>query len=366
MSRSHLTLIAALSALFAAPLVGDVEVADFEDVPTLQTGFVLPTRDGFTYTGLIWTGFYVINSDHGMTKHFPRSGYRTGKVSGRFAAVGALRNAAYSEIHPDTQARFDVVSFYITSAWRNELLVRIDAMRGAESVRRRTLTLAAGERQRLELEFEDMDALRISASGGRDAGLCEGSSCSEGPEVVLDDVVFRIRGKDEPPEPLVTELRPPEPEPEPVVAAVSEPAPAPEPAPEPIRIAGLDPQPARPPVPPAVSEAQPPPTPASPPGSKPVALSSCGGKPYYGAQLGAFSSKSNALALAEKLRTPELPVQIHAAPRAAKGPLYFVIAGCFQSRRVANRLSRTLLEERGLESYVTRASAEGLGPLVER
>ena len=228
-----LTLVA-VAVLAAAPDVTDVQVADFEDVPTLQTGFVLPTKDGFAYKGLTWTGFFVINSDHGLTKQFPRAGYRTGRVSGRFVGVGGLRNAPHSEIWPETEARFDVISLYLTAAWRDGLMVRLDGLRDGATAMTRDLELTAGRRQRLELGFDDIDALRISSTGGEDAGLCAGPSCSPGPEVVLDDLVFYIRTdapQDPPPiEPSAEVSEAPEPAQPTAAGAVetAEAAPAPE------------------------------------------------------------------------------------------------------------------------------------------
>ena len=356
----------------------DVQVADFEDVPTLQSGFVLPTRDGFAYAGLIWNGFYVINSDHGITKQFPRGGYRTGKVSGRFAGVGSLRNAAHTEIYPDTELRFDVLSLYITSAWRNGLLVRLEGLRGGKPVVHEDLTLQAGERQRLELAFHDLDVLRISAAGGEDAGLCEGPSCSPGPEVVFDDIAFRIRAKPPPVEtsPVeITEVRePPEPERESKTTPEAAPPPEPERESPPVKLAKSSPPEPKKPAPKGSS-----PPKAAPPAPKParvdaaarrrrmenqIASGVCGAERYYGAQVGAFSSKANALAIAAKLRADDTLVQIHEKSRRDKGPLYFVIAGCFEEQVHAAKLAKSL-QGVGMDCYVTPASIQSLGPLTE-
>ena len=357
---------AILAACFALAWGGslpasEVLVADFEDVPTLKTGFVLPTRDGFAYAGLIWTGFYVIDSEHGITEQFPRGGYRTGRISGRFAAVGALRNAAHSEVRPDTEASFDVLSLYITSAWRNGLLVRLEGLRGTESVVHEDLTLAGGRRQRLELGFEAIDVLRISAAGGQDAGLCEGRSCSPGPEIVLDDVVFRIRSKAQPapaPSVEITEAVAPEPK---------APAPRADPAPKPEVMARVEPNSRVSPDPPSKPQPSAKKRPPAPATSRRVdnqiASGVCGAKPYYGAQVGAFASKGNALNIAEELRAADTLVQIHEKARQGKKPLFFVVAGCFEERVQAARLVRKIRKD-GVDSFVTRASIRGLGPLV--
>ena len=88
----------------------------------------------------------------------------------------------------------------------------------------------------------------------------------------------------------------------------------------------------------------------------------CARTVYYGVQLGAFRVRGNANHLAERLREAQGDAQIH-AKETEKGPLYFVIAGCFDAKAAAAALSDKL-QAAGHEGILVRASAARFGPTL--
>lgn len=321
---------AALLAVTAVRLTAAepaVRVADFERVLAGYESFILPTRDGFLYEGMLWNGVYIINALHPLTEQMTESGYRKGLVSGTYAAVVANRGVPFSEIRADEDRRFDLYSLHVAAVWRDELAVRLEGRRGDEIVEERLLHLNVSEPQLVEAAFLDIDSLRIIAGGGRDAGVCRSTLCSEGPEVVIDDVRFSIRPDE-----------------------VSEGPPLSEPELEPS---------------PAADEPEPEPAAAPPPAPEPAAAAASGCKSagYYGVQVGAFRSRANALNLARRLRNSHGNAQIH-WKQYDSGPVHFVIAGCFDDKSDAKALADELAK-RGQEGLPVRATKSRVGERMD-
>ena len=358
-------LFAGTAASVAADSAG--VIVDFEDVPTPKGAFILPTREGFAYAGYQWHGFYVLDSQHPLTDQVPDSGFRTGLTSGRYVAVAGNRSVDQSVIRSQDSERFDLRSARIASGWRNGLLVRFEAKRGDETVELRELRLDVARPRLVELDFADVDAVVISSRGGRDAGVCVSPICSDGPEVVIDDIVFAP--------PSTVELsKVAEP---PVEAAADEPQPAPETTQaEPFSAraerAADPPRAARP----VSRETVKPKTklqdtiarqakakrresrePSEPGGA------ACAEGAYYGVQVGAFRSRTNAVKLAASLREAHGAAQVHVF-EGKKGPLHLVIAGCFADKTGASELSKQF-EQEGQEGVPVRASEARFGPLLE-
>ena len=333
----------------------ELMIADFEQVLEADGSFVLPTSEGFSYAELQWHGVYVVDGDHSLTDQFPESGYRTGRVSGRYVAVAGSRGVEHSMIRPIVAQRFDFRSAYFTAVWRNSLRVRIEAKRGREIVAVREATVDTTRPVLVEIDFTDVDEVLISASGGEDAGACRSAACRSGPGVVLDDVRFSLSAELE----LTKVVVVPEPSSDerPTTASIAD---------RPVEAA------------PTTSHSD---TFIQEPSSDALVresssddddisdqsapeIETCGGNSYYGVQAGAFRSSANAANLSARLQEAHGAAQVH-VKETTNGQLYFVIAGCFEERDAAAALSDKL-KGAGEDGIVVRASASRFGPRLSR
>ena len=78
--------------------------------------------------------------------------------------------------------------------------------------------------------------------------------------------------------------------------------------------------------------------------------------------MGAFRSKENAFRLGAGLKEEHGEAQIH-QKETAKGPIYFVVAGCYSDKAEASALLQ-VMKDQGQEGFTTRARASQNGPIV--
>ena len=194
-----------ISLTFAAGILaqsGDRVVATFDDSPPASVSFIVETPDPFFYQGLVWRGFSVIQSNHESLAKFPRSGYRVGAVSGNFAAVAAGRAVSESTIEIKGGGSFVFYGAHLTAAWRTDLNVTVEGLRGESVVFTKELVANTTDAVHLSGAWE-VETLRIRASGGSDGDVCPPTDCYPGPELLVDDLIYSLNeGLDAPTVPV--------------------------------------------------------------------------------------------------------------------------------------------------------------------
>ena len=361
--------------VFLAAPASSQTVANFDDLPVPFPDFVLPTREPFEYQSLLWEGFYIIRPKHGLADNFPASGLRVGLFSGELEAVAARRGIPHSEVRAVDGAKFTFIGAQLTAGWRSSLEVTLEGfIDGAPGPIKRVVIEPDGPRF-VEANFEEVDAVRIRAAGGEDAGLCKSPVCEPGPEVVVDDFTFTF---DKPGE--VISKAPAE-----VLLATEKPAPVHEPVD--AKPPAVEPKISEPPI----AEAAPP-APKPPPKGKPkpkndkpkkveakaspkkakaksgpipeppVSLSSCPDA-NFGAQVGAFRSDENASKLRARYEERFGAAQIHVR-NAGGAPFYTVVVGCYADRKQAAEL-RKALGVAEIDNVPVHAPVERLGQFVK-
>ena len=340
-------------------------VASFDNLPVPFPDFVLPTREPFEYEGLIWEGCYIIRPRHGLADNFPKSGLRVGLVSGEFVAIAARRGIAYSEVRAIGGGKFTFLGANLTAGWRSGLKVTLEGISGGEPSSIKRVVIEPDGPRFIEVNFVDVDAVRIRSQGGEDAGLCNSPVCEPGPEVVVDDFTFTFDNPADtlskaPSEALLASAKVTpaaeaiEPEAAAVekprvdtMAAVKKPTEVPQP-PEPKATQEVESKPAEP-----ASGANPKQIPKLPP-----SLAKCP-ETYFGAQVGAFRSENNATKLLERYASEFGAAQMHV--RQANGaPFYTVVVGCYSSRKESTQLRETL-SKMGIDNVSVHATVERLG-----
>ncbi|MCP5114682.1 MAG: SPOR domain-containing protein, partial [bacterium] len=291
--------------LCAATPPAKAETATFDDLEIQENEFALPSLE--TYRGLRWNGIEVINLAHNIFTRFPNSGYRNGRVSGSHVAVVANRYGRPAEVVSRDGAAFDFQSLYLTAGWRDGLTVHVEGLRSGEVLYSRAVVVDTTQPTQFTFGFRGIDTLRISSSGGDDAGICASGGCRPGPEVVLDDFSFAL----------------------PAEPASAEPPAAPLTAPE---------------SPPAEVETPEPEEPAK---------SQCGPGSHC-VQVGAFRSLKNATSIRDNMSSNYGTAEI--LVREGEDPaVYRVVVGCSDRAKSAKDLLAKLRAS-GLQGYVVQVS----------
>ena len=325
--------------ILAAILVGGAaaETVTFDDLPAAGDEFALPTLE--QYKGLRWRGFEVIKATHETLNNLPRCGYRTGRVSGDYVAIVANRYGQTAEITGVHGEPFNFHSVYLTAGWKNQLAVLVEGFRAGVPVYAKSVVVDTDGPTLFTFDFRAIDALRISATGGVDAGVCQSAGCRPGPEVVLDDFTFTFASGEPAPAPgrLSAGAAPPQ------VPEIKEKPPAGADAPAEAR-AGEEAGGGRAdvPEPRPVSRIQLPAAGACPEGAR------------YGVQVGVFRSQKRAEDLRERMASRYGAAQI-AVKQVNAVPFYRVIVGCLKDSSAARELVRKLRSD-GTRGFVTSLS----------
>jgi cell division septation protein DedD len=296
------------------------------------------------YKGLRWSGIDVVNGTHEFFNSLVGCGYRTGIVSGSFVAIAANRVESDAKIASPPGTPFDFNSVYLTAGWKNDLTVRVEGFRAGARLYAKTVVVHTAQPTRFTFGFRGIDTLRISSSGGVDAGICQGGDCRPGPEVVMDDFSFAFGVTSK-----VIALLP----------QLTEQELAPQP-PEVPKVIALLPQRTEQEFAP-----QPPEVPAETPKSLRAAFpakpsgNACPDGPYHGVQVGAFRSLKHATALRDKMSAKYGSAQVHVKERGGT-PFYRVVVGCMDQSKPAKDLLKTLRDD-GVQGLVVRVSESEIG-----
>jgi hypothetical protein len=148
----------------------------FEDLAPAGSGIVIPNG----YAGYNWTNFRAIDSILEFAV-YGDNGYTAGTTSGE--TVGFNFNGAAAEV--SSPVPFEVGSFNVTSAWRDEMNLTVQAFNGAEQVFSGDFELSTDIPMLIDLDLDDITKLRFQPSGGL-ASLLDG----DGTIFAIDDLVL--------------------------------------------------------------------------------------------------------------------------------------------------------------------------------
>ena len=132
-SLSTILLTAGLSLLAATSVQGQTMTQSFDTLRCDPPAFVPTSTDG-----LMWSNFACRSSTAASTP--TNSAYLAAAVS---SPNVAFNNAAQAATISRSSGVFMLNSAYLTAAWRDNLVVRVEAFRGNTSVQVQTFTLSA-------------------------------------------------------------------------------------------------------------------------------------------------------------------------------------------------------------------------------
>jgi len=150
-SNNQLTGLTAYYAEKGSPLL-----ITFDDLADTSTGLNVPNG----YQGLIWNNFGYLNA---LTNNFNPSGYSYAVISSNNVAFNWSGSPAYirSPLLP-----FDLVSAYLTAAWRDGLQLQVEGYVGPYLAYSNVYTLSATAPTLIEFNYLGVDQVVFSSAGG--------------------------------------------------------------------------------------------------------------------------------------------------------------------------------------------------------
>jgi PEP-CTERM motif len=143
----------------------------------LLKGSDKPIPEG--WAGFHWSDdfFYLDGADYIGT------GFDNGVVSSPNVAF----NNGVNTVGFGRKKTFELVSFYVTAAWRNNLSFRVSGLLDGAVVDRETFTINTSGPTLITLDWNDINHVVFYAYGGTYAGLG-----GNGPEFALDNLTTRV------------------------------------------------------------------------------------------------------------------------------------------------------------------------------
>ncbi|MFZ5831492.1 MAG: hypothetical protein ACOY3P_15520 [Planctomycetota bacterium] len=180
-------LILAMACVAVAVAAGEARASvtvTFEEL----SGAITRVPDG--YSGFSSNNLWFTDASLGQ---YASSGFVNGAVSGtRVAYNGSGRPASLSG------SPFAFNSAYFTSAWNDDLTIKVDAFRGGSLLHSDSFMVDTKAPTFRVFNWAEIDELRFSASGGSPAGGLAG----RGTHFTIDDLVVNDAGAIANPEPL--------------------------------------------------------------------------------------------------------------------------------------------------------------------
>ena len=140
------TLLAALNA--------NAALITFDDLVPTTDGNPMPAG----YAGLSWNNFFYIN---GNLNGINPSGYQAGVVS-----ADIVVGNGYGQPALVGSSAFNLVSAYLTAAWKDNLQLTVTASLGGVQKYQEVYTLSATAPTLLNFNFWDVDSVKFATSGG--------------------------------------------------------------------------------------------------------------------------------------------------------------------------------------------------------
>ena len=189
MVRSRTAVVAwlvAFGAMIGAG--GSAQASKLVTFDDIGVGGEMPIYSG--YAGLNWQDVEVMNLDWWQRDGNPTNGYVHGLTSGSQVAwvpvygPGDTTTAAFSSSTP-----FALTSAELTSAWNDNLTVRVDGYLKGQLVDSQTFVLNPNAPTLANLGFDEVDTVRLTASGGTlDPAFGPITSYHPAPNFVIDDL----------------------------------------------------------------------------------------------------------------------------------------------------------------------------------
>jgi hypothetical protein len=134
------------------------------------------------WAGFHWsTDFYYLDG-----ADFPGTGFDNGVVSSPNVAF----NNGVNTVGFGRQKPFEIVSFYVTAAYRNDLNFRVSGLLDGTVVDSETVKINTSGPTLITLDWNDINHVVFYAYGGVNAGL--GGNKSDGFEFALDNLTTRV------------------------------------------------------------------------------------------------------------------------------------------------------------------------------
>lgn len=156
-------------------------VLTFEDLDIPPDEIIL--EDG--YHGFDWGLYGAI--DMTTAPSFLDTGYGHGVVSGTKVAFSP--GILFANSIGRTDSNYTFVGAYFTAAWRNGLGVTLTGLLDGTTKFAQTFVLDSTAPTWKEVNFTNIDELRISAQGGTNAGYLDGT---DGDNVAFDDFTYLL------------------------------------------------------------------------------------------------------------------------------------------------------------------------------
>jgi hypothetical protein len=167
----------ALATVSAAASSAEAMVLDFDDIPITDPFFEEPVD---SYGGFSWGNTWAIDAQGYGTG----TGYENSAVSGANIALNGYGDPATTT---STEA-FTFNGAYFTSAFRDDMSLTIEGYREGVLVDSLTTTIDTSATNWVEANFENVDTIRFSTSGG--TVVVDSPDFEEGGQFALDNFTF--------------------------------------------------------------------------------------------------------------------------------------------------------------------------------
>jgi hypothetical protein len=163
---------------FAAVHSAHATVLNFDD---LTDQAAVPSG----YNGFNWTNMF---GEHWDTNLDAGTGFENGSVGPGTGVVFNGNGTQGTVVTSPTSTKFNFVGAYLTGAWNDGLNVTVTAFLNSVQVDTQTVTTSFSAPTFFEFDFNNIDTLKFTSSGGTQAPNVNGS----GTEFVMDNFTYTI------------------------------------------------------------------------------------------------------------------------------------------------------------------------------
>jgi hypothetical protein len=186
--QSILGVISSLAILVAALDASASTLITFDDLsnPSEPAGDTIANG----YAGLNWSNFVVLNATNYPIVSGNASGYPAGIVSPNNVAVNNFGNAATFSSPSGT---FNLLSFYATAAWNDDMTLTITGLRGGGVIDTTSALIQTSGPSFFNLDWLGIDTVTFETSGGvANPNFCCGGDVQGSRQFALDNVSVEL------------------------------------------------------------------------------------------------------------------------------------------------------------------------------
>lgn len=155
----RMLLLGVVLAFVFSGAKASASVIGFDDISAADYGTI---PDG--YGDLDWYGCNYIN----VAATFPASGAANGLISGQYVGMSAMPTdlGTYCAISGQNDSVFSFVGAHLTAMWRDNLAITAKGYRDGEVLFSETVTVSTDQAGYFAFNFNDIDYLLLTSSGG--------------------------------------------------------------------------------------------------------------------------------------------------------------------------------------------------------